>query len=225
MPKKKLERFAELDTFPNSYFLSHEVAIRDDFPMKGKWNADHFRNDAPITLELGCGKGEYTVGLAKKYPLKNIIGVDIKGNRIWVAAKPALSEKIVNAAFLRMRIDHITSAFALEEVSEIWITFPDPHPTSKGLKRRLTSAVFLERYRKITKAGSFLHLKTDDFGLYEFTLETVLNSGGTIIDRTKDLYTTAQANDQWELVKGIQTYYERKFLEQGSKICYVKFTL
>ncbi|HEY6163064.1 MAG TPA: tRNA (guanosine(46)-N7)-methyltransferase TrmB [Bacteroidia bacterium] len=224
MPKNKLERFAELQTFPNCIYMSYQKAFDDRFELKGKWNAGHFRNANPIILELGCGKGEYTVGLARRYPHRNIIGVDIKGNRIWVGAKAALDEKLDNAAFLRARIDFIDSAFASNEVSEIWITFPDPQPTRKGEKKRLTSPRFLERYKKILGPGGIIHLKTDSVLLYEYTLEIIRENKLGLIDSTNDLYGSHTSTAREE-VKSIRTYYEAGYLAKGMKINYLAFAL
>jgi tRNA (guanine-N7-)-methyltransferase len=224
MPKNKLERFAELKAFPNSIYMPYEAAVADTFFMKGKWGAGHFKNDHPIVLELGCGKGEYTVGLSQKYPDRNIIGVDIKGNRMWVGAKKALELKLDNAAFLRTRIDFIGSAFAPGEVSEIWITFPDPHPTQKGVRRRLTSPRFLDRYRGILRPGGFVHLKTDSFLLYEYTLAVIAALKLKLHDSTSDLYGEPDLPGREE-VKSIKTYYEARFLAEGKKINYLRFGL
>jgi tRNA (guanine-N7-)-methyltransferase len=224
MPKNKLERFAELQTFPNCIYMPYQKAFDDCFELKGKWNAGHFGNKNPIVLELGCGKGEYTVGLARRYPQHNIIGVDIKGNRIWVGAKAALESKLNNAAFLRARIDFIDSAFANDEVSEIWITFPDPQPTRKGEKKRLTSPRFLERYRKILKPGGIVHLKTDSTLLYEYTLEIIHGHKLKLIDSTNDLY-GGHSSPAREEVKSIRTYYETGYLAKGMKINYLAFAL
>jgi tRNA (guanine-N7-)-methyltransferase len=223
MAKNKLERFAEFKTFANCVHMPFEEAAADKFALKGKWGVDYFKNDHPLVLELGCGKGEYTIGLSQKYPERNIIGVDIKGNRIWVGAKTAIAAKLANAAFLRSRIDFISSAFARNEVSEIWITFPDPHPTKKGVRRRLTSPRFLERYRDILKPGGMIHLKTDSFLLYEYTLEVIEEHKLKLLESTDDLYGTGMAGT--DEVRSIQTYYETRFLNEGKKINYLRFEL
>src|SRR5688572_33160801 len=175
MAKNKLQRFAELRTFSNVHeFLFTERET--DFKLKGKWNTDHFKNSNPIVLELGCGKGEYSNGLAEKYPNLNFIGVDIKGARIWRGSKTAQEKKLLNVAFLRTQIEFIESCFEKEEVSEIWITFPDPQPNKE--KKRLTHPVFLNRYKNILKQKGVIHLKTDSAELYEFTLETIRSPSG-----------------------------------------------
>src|SRR3972149_7632533 len=203
MPKRKLQRFAEVETFPNVFYLPFG---EEKFPKKRIWN-EFFGNSNPIVLELGCGKGEYTVGLAKKYPAKNFIGIDIKGNRIWRGAKTAVEDKMNNVAFVRTRINLIENAFAKNEVSEIWITFPDPQPKKEN--KRLTSLVFLERYTNILKQKSIIHLKTDSKELFDFTMEVVSDNKLKLLDSTDDLY----SQNEREEVKSIQTYYEEKFLK------------
>jgi len=215
MPKRKLQRFAEVETFPNVFYLPFG---EEKFSKKGVWNK-FFGNNNPIVLELGCGKGEYTVGLAKKYPHKNFIGVDIKGNRIWRGAKTAVEDKMNNVAFLRTRIDLIEKAFAKNEVSEIWITFPDPQPKKEN--KRLTAMVFLVRYRKIMQQKGIVHLKTDSKELFDFTMKLIQKNKLKLLDSTDDLYSQKGREE----VKSIQTYYEEKFLKQGKKITYIKFQL
>ena len=163
---KKLARFADIGKFSNCVEvpMAHEVT---DFALKGNWAKDHFNNQNPITLELACGKGEYSTGQAELYPNRNFIGVDIKGNRIWIGAKHALENNLTNVGFLRTRIDHISNLFGEGEVDEIWIIFPDPQLQSNREKNRLTSANFIERYRKILKKGGIVQLKTDNFPLFE----------------------------------------------------------
>ena len=225
MTKSKLERFAEIKTFSNCIDISIDAATRGVFPLRGNWNKEHFKNDFPIVLELGCGKGEYTIGLAEKYVKFNFIGLDIKGNRIWVGAKHALEKKIPNAAFLRGRIDFIETAFGKQEVSEIWITFPDPHPTKKGLRKRLTCPRFLLRYKNILKPNGVVHLKTDSALLYEYTLEVITENEFKLLDSTNDLYAGSENSGETKRVdvKQIQTYYEKRFLKEGKKINYLKF--
>jgi tRNA (guanine-N7-)-methyltransferase len=221
MPKNKLERFAEVGKFSNCVYMSFAEAQEERFPLKGKWKV-HFKNDHPIVLELGCGKGEYTVGLAQKYRGTNFIGVDIKGNRIWVGARSALEKKLDNVAFLRTRIDQVDAAFSKDEVSAIWITFPDPQPTQKREKKRLTSPRFLERYKKFLKPGGIIHLKTDSELLYDYTLELVQKNKYTLLDHTNDLYASADDEKRMD-VKSIKTYYEERFLREGKKITYLCF--
>lgn len=178
-------------------------------------------NPHPIFLELGCGKGEYTVGLAQKYPERNYIGVDIKGARMWRGAKTALEEKLANVAFVRTQIGSIRDYFAPQEVSGLWITFPDPHSAQARQNKRLTSARFLNFYRPILKSDAVIHLKTDDTGLYEYTLEVIASQGHRLHFSTADLYLEAPEQE----AAGIQTFYEKMWLEQGKKIKYLQFSL
>ncbi|MBI2269509.1 MAG: tRNA (guanosine(46)-N7)-methyltransferase TrmB [Bacteroidetes bacterium] len=220
MGKKKLQRFAEVAAFPHVFEFGFPQ-IKEGFRLKGKWSTDFFKNDQPIVVELGCGKGEYTVGLAQKYPARNFIGVDIKGNRIWRGAKTVLENKINNAAFLRTRIDFIESCFKQDEVSEIWITFPDPQPQLSRERKRLTSPKFLDRYKNVLKPGGIIHLKTDNKSLWEYTLEVIRENKYQLLVSTSDLYSSGSP----ELVDAasIQTFYENLFSKQGFKICYLSF--
>ncbi len=213
MPKRKRQQFAEIETFSN---VLHLPFGEKDFALFGNWSL-HFGNENPVVLELGCGKGEYTVGLAQKYPDKNFIGVDIKGNRIWRGAKTAIEKKMKNVAFLRTMIDGIASAFGKKEVSEIWITFPDPQPKKEN--KRLTAQIFLERYKSILQKNGIIHLKTDSRELYDYTLGVISKNKHELIDSSCNLY-AEQGRDE---VKSIQTYYEEKFLKQEKKIAYIKF--
>lgn len=227
MAKNKIQRFAEVNTFPNCVFMSYKSAMAGDFHLKGKWHSDHFKNDHPIVVEFGCGKGDYTVGLARMYPEKNFIGSDIKGNRIWVGAKMALEEKLSNAGFLRTRIDFILSAFTKDEISEIWITFPDPQPTKKGERKRLTCPGFLDRYKQLLRPGGRIHLKTDNAPLYEYTLDVIKASGYKLHGATNDLYGNEHAlppGTAMDEARAIQTYYESRFIKEGFKICYLEFS-
>ncbi|HPV56712.1 MAG TPA: tRNA (guanosine(46)-N7)-methyltransferase TrmB, partial [Tenuifilaceae bacterium] len=169
MAKNKLRRFAENETFENLFQPTMSDVMNGDFHLKGKWRSDYFKNSNPIVLELGCGKGEYSVGLAKMFPEKNFIGADIKGARLWRGAKTAVEEKMSNVAFIRTRIEHIASFFAPEEVDEIWVTFPDPQPREKKSKKRLTSSRFLNHYAKFLKPNGIVHLKTDSQALHAYT--------------------------------------------------------
>ncbi len=220
MGKKKLQRFEENLTFPN--FLQPKYAeIKNSYPLKGNWNSMLFKNNKPITLELGCGKGEYTVGLAEKYPDKNFIGLDIKGSRMWNGCKYSNVNKLTNVAFLRTRIDFIELFFDKEEVSEIWITFPDPQLKKSKNKKRLTSPLFLQRYSNILQKENQIHLKTDNTSLYEYTLEVIRESNLTLHYNTSDVYNS----DAPEEVRSIQTFYESKWLKEGIKIKYLRFSL
>ena len=219
MGKNKLKKFGEMETFPNVFQYPFAVLQQHPFPLKGKWNSDFFHNDNPIVLELGCGKGEYAVGLAKKFPNRNFIGVDIKGARMWTGAKQSVEEGIPNVAFLRTSIELIASFFAPSEVSEIWITFPDPQ--MKKVRKRLTSTRFLELYRNILCDNGIVHLKTDSPFLYTYTHALVeCNRFDTDID-TDDLYNSDIVDDILE----IKTYYERQWLSRGLTIKYIKFHL
>jgi tRNA (guanine-N7-)-methyltransferase len=223
MAKRKLKKFAEISTFGNCFFLSFEQAREGGLALRGKWNKEYFKNDNPIVLELGCGKGEYTIGLAKRFPDKNFIGVDIKGNRIWTGAKTAIDDKMDNVAFIRTRIDFIDTCFAENEVDEIWITFPDPQPQKTRTRNRLTNMIFIERYRKILKKGGIINLKTDNAPFYEYTREVIAENNFEALDATNDLYADTTVRD--EALTSIKTYYEKLFSEKGFKICYLKFKI
>ena len=220
MPKNKLQRFAEVKTFSNVFeFLFTERET--DFKLQGKWNSEYFKNNNPIVLELGCGKGEYSIGLAEKYPQKNFIGIDIKGARIWKASKNTQEKNLNNVCFLRTQIEYIERCFAKDEVSEIWITFPDPQPNKE--KKRLTHSIFLNRYKNILQPKGIVHLKTDSAELYEFTLEVIAENKLPLLDSTNNLY--GDSNPAREEVKSIKTHYEKLFSAQGKKITYLKFQL
>ena len=212
MAQKKLQRFAELKAFPN--------ALEYPPDMKGKWNTV-FKNDNPITLELACGKGEYAVGLGRLYSERNFIGVDLKGNRMWVGAKKALDEGLVNVVFLRSQIERIAEYFDKGEVNEIWITFPDPQLRGSKAKKRLTHPRFLRLYQAILAKGGTINLKTDSPDLHNFT-KTVINLFGlTLLMDIDDVY---QSNERGEDLK-IQTHYEKLDIAKSNKIHYLKFTL
>jgi tRNA (guanine-N7-)-methyltransferase len=226
---KKLARFADIGKFENCVEvpLGHELK---DFPLKGKWAQEHFKNNNPITLELACGKGEYSTGQAALYPDRNFLGIDIKGNRIWIGAKHALETKLTNVGFLRTRIDHIANLFAAEEVSEIWIIFPDPQLQANRERNRLTSAVFIERYRQILKKGGIIQLKTDNFPLFQYTQEVIAELGLTTLCESTDVYADLEKGENTFLCERerelrIRTYYEGLWLEEGRKINYIAFTL
>jgi tRNA (guanine-N7-)-methyltransferase len=212
MGQKKLIRFEAIRHFPNVL----------EYPqnMRGEWHT-FFTNINPITLELACGKGEYAVGLARLHPEENFIGIDIKGNRIWRGAKTALDEQLTQVAFIRSSIDKITDYFAPGEISAIWITFPDPQPRDSREHKRLTSPEFLERYRSFAAPGCTINLKTDSRLMYDYTLSVVKAQGLTIEKSTDDLYQTNWVDE----VLSIKTTYERIWLSQGAKICYLRFQL
>ncbi len=221
MPSKQ-EKFIEFDTFKNCFTLFFEN-ISKGFLLKGRWHSDYFKNPNPIVLELGCGKGEYTIGLSENNHSKNYIGVDIKGNRIWVGAKYAIENNLNNVAFLRTRIDFIEHCFLENEIDEIWITFPDPQPQSTRKRSRLTNPLFLNRYKKILKKGGLIHLKTDSTSLYEYTLQVIEENKNLIIWQTDNLYQNCPDNRQ-ELIQ-IKTHYEKLFTDKGENIKYICFTL
>ena len=214
MGKDKLRKFAEVATFENV------VQLDAGKEYKGQWASKFFGNDKPVILELACGKGEYTVNLAKMFPNKNFIGVDYKGNRIWRGAKTALEEGIKNVGFLRIQIETILEHFAENEISEIWITFPDPQPQESREKKRLTNPNFLERYKLILNQDGIMHLKTDNDGFYAYTLEQIDALKLTKFKETADLYKSNLVDD----VLSIKTYYERKYLAVDKNINYVQWT-
>ncbi|MDR0713871.1 MAG: tRNA (guanosine(46)-N7)-methyltransferase TrmB [Bacteroidales bacterium] len=219
--KNKLKRFADMATYPNVVSPPFAEIFRTDYLMKGRWKDDFFGNGHPLVLELGCGKGEYTVALARKYPEKNFIGVDIKGARMWTGATDALQSKLDNAAFLRIRIEFIRSCFASGEASEIWITFPDPQPQQSRINKRLTSVRFLELYQNILRPNGIIHLKTDSESLFEYTRRVLLHNRLPIRWCTSDLYRSALPDE----ILSVQTYYEKMFTAKGFSIKYLQFTL
>ena len=227
MGHNKLKRFAEVATFSNVFQPTELIDGKVEFPLRGKWNKEYFKNDNPIILELGCGKGEYTVGLAKRFPDKNFIGMDIKGARLWRGAKIAFESKMNNVAFVRNRIDFIESYFGPDEVSEIWIPFPDPYPREGKTEKRLMSFSFVTRYRNLTKPGAVIHLKTDNEGLYEFAMEQVSLNKYKLLANSDNVYADADklGEERYGLLTQIQTYYETQFLKQGKKIHYVEFQI
>lgn len=227
MRKSKLQRFAELDTFPNvlqNFSFLNPVVVnhkKEIVNPKGKWNSEIFKNENPIVLELACGKGEYTCEMAVRDKTKNYIGVDVKGNRMHRGAKRALDENITNAFFLRTDINIISTFFEKDEVSEIWITFPDPHLKKGKDQKRLTSERFLNYYKNILKPGGVIHLKTDDATLYAFTLETIAQLNLKLMYADDDIYSKELFHPFLE----IKTYYEKMHLEEGRKIKYIQFQM
>ena len=220
--KNKLQKFEENKSFDNLFQYSYERLMAEGFPLQGCWRADFFHNNNPIVLELGCGKGEYTVGLARAHRDINYIGIDIKGARMWRGLTQAREEGLPNVAFIRARIDQIEHFFGPDEVDEIWVTFPDPHPGEgeRNARHRLTSPEFLQRYRKIVKQNGILNLKTDSPIMYEFTLHEVIEKQNLpLLYATDNLY----ANDDDLEVKTIRTFYEQMWLDQGLTIKYLKF--
>ena len=214
MGKDKLRRFAEIETFANVYQLEEGKVL------KGNWAAHHFKNANPVVLELACGKGEYSVNLARLFPDKNFIGIDYKGNRIWRGAKTAIEESIDNVAFLRIQIENILDYFAEGEIDEIWITFPDPQPQDSREKKRLTFPAFLNRYKQVLKPGGCVNLKTDNDQLYAYTVEKTTALDLIVHKNTDHLYTSEFADD----VLSIKTYYEKKYLLHDKNINYIQFS-
>lgn len=219
--KDKLRRFAAVKEFDNFY----EPILKEPFPMKGNWKKDHFKNDNPIVLELGCGKGEYSVGLGNHYKDKNFVGVDIKGARMFIGAEQALKDEMTNVAFLRTRIDFITDYFAEGEVDEIWLTFSDPQP--KKPRKRLSSPLFIERYRTILKKGGIVHMKTDSDLLFEYTEEQIKEHNYECLELTWDLYgeLPEKIDPVTREIFHIKTHYEKLFTAKGSVIKYCKFKI
>ncbi|WP_046756309.1 tRNA (guanosine(46)-N7)-methyltransferase TrmB [Kordia jejudonensis] len=220
--KNKLKRFRENDTFSNVIQPTREEIVGNAFPLKGKWNTDFFKNDAPIVLELGCGKGEYTVALAKKFPEKNFIGIDIKGARFWRGAKTAVEDEMNNVAFIRTQIELIEGLFEENEVSEIWITFPDPQIKYKRTKHRMTNEAFLARYKKVLNEEGTVHLKTDSEFMHGYTLGLLHGAGHEVLYANHNVYVNEGSPAE---VTEIQTFYESQYLEVNKAITYIHFKI
>lgn len=220
MSKGKLAKFAAMETFKNVFQYPFSVVENVPFDMQGHWCEQYFKNSNPIVLELGCGKGEYTVGLAKLFPDVNFIGVDIKGARMYTGAKQALEENLTNVAFLRTNIEIIDRFFAADEVQEIWLTFSDPQ--MKNWRKRLSSTMFLNRYRRFLVDGGLIHLKTDSNFLFTYTTYLVEKNSLPVVFRTEDLYHSVMPDEK---ILSIQTYYESMWIERGLNIKYMKFQL
>jgi len=220
--KNKLKRFKENETFANVFQPNRDELVNGNFALRDCWNQTFFKNDNPLVLELGCGKGEYSIGLARKYPDKNFIGIDIKGARFWRGAKTAVEEGIENVAFLRIQIELIEFAFAKNEVDEIWITFPDPQIKYKRTKHRMTNSVFLERYKKILKPDGVVNLKTDSEFMHGYTLGLLHGAGHEVLYANHNVYKQEGSPDE---VTGIQTFYESQYLEQNKPITYIRFKI
>ena len=223
MGKGKLAKFAEMETFSIVFQYPFSVVDNVPFEMKGHWREQYFKNNHPVVLELGCGKGEYTVELARLYPEMNFIGVDIKGARMWTGAKQALEAGLKNVAFLRTNIEIIDRFFAESEVQEIWLTFSDPQ--MKNAHKRLTSTFFLNRYRKFLVDGGIVHLKTDSNFLFTYTTCMVKENKLPVVFSTEDLYHTEGLDEETHKILSIQTYYESMWIERGLNIRYMKFLL
>lgn len=220
--KNKLKRFNENETFANVFQPTREEMIADSLSLKGNWNKNFFKNNNPIVLELGCGKGEYSVGLAQMYPGKNFIGIDIKGARFWRGAKTAVEGNINNVAFLRTQIELIEHSFAKDEVDEIWITFPDPQIKYKRTKHRMTNAEFLMNYKKILKPNGLMHLKTDSEFMHGYTLGLLHGEGHEVIYANHNVYKNEGSPKE---VTGIQTFYEKQYLAVNKSITYIQFKI
>ena len=216
-----MKRFKENETFPNVIQPERDILLNDRFQHKGNW-FQFFENSNPIVLELGCGKGEYTVQLAREHPDTNFIGIDIKGARLWRGAKTALEEGLKNVAFLRIQIELLTHVFGPNEVDEIWLTFPDPQTKFKRSKHRLTNPEFLERYAQILKPEGIVHLKTDSAFLHGYTLGLLQGAGHEILYANHDIY---RLEGSPEVVTGIQTFYENQYLQEAKPITYIRFRI
>ena len=220
--KNKLKRFQENALFSNVLQPERETLEKDQFSLKGQWRACYFKNNNPIVLELGCGKGEYSVHLASAEPQKNFIGIDIKGARFWQGAKLALEENRQNVCFVRAQIELIETIFGPQEVDEIWITFPDPQIKFKRTKHRLTQPAFLSRYKHIIKPKGYIHLKTDSEFLYGYTLGLIEKGWGKLDYAHHDIYQNVNTPEE---ATAVQTFYEKKFLDVNKPITYIKFQL
>lgn len=220
--KNKLKRFKENESFKNVYQPSRSDLIEGQFSFKGKWREVVFKNENPIVLELGCGKGEYTINLARRNPSKNFIGIDIKGARFWRGAKTAIEEHLDNVSFLRIQIELIQHAFSENEIDEIWITFPDPQIKYKRTKHRLTNSSFLQQYKQILKPDGIMHLKTDSEFMHGYTLGLLHGAGHDVLYANHNVYKLEGSPEE---VTAIQTFYEAQYLEQDKAITYIRFKI
>ncbi len=223
MGKGKLAKFADMETYGNVFQYPYSVVSDVPFTMRGRWRDDYFGNQNPIVLELGCGKGEYTVELARRYPQTNFVGVDIKGARMWTGATEALQSGLRNVAFLRTNIEIIDRFFGPDEVQELWLTFSDPQ--MKNPRKRLTSTYFMERYRRFLVDGGTVHLKTDSTFLFTYTSCMVHENHLPVLMCTDDLYHTDGLDDETRDILGIRTYYEQMWIDRGLNIKYLKWQL
>lgn len=220
--KNKLKRFKENETFSNVFQPTREELITNQFLHKGKWNQDYFKNNKPIVLELGCGKGEYSVGLAEKYPEKNFIGIDLKGARFWRGAKTAIETGLKNVAFIRAQIELINYIFNENEVDEIWITFPDPQIKYKRTKHRMTNSNFLKLYKKVLKPDGVVNLKTDSEFMHGYTLGLLHGEGHEVIYSNHNVYVNEGSPDE---VTSLQTFYEKQYLKINKAITFIRFKI
>lgn len=220
--KNKLKRFKENETFSNVVQPTREEVTSGNFALKGKWNQDFFKNDQPLVLELGCGKGEYSVGLAERFPDKNFIGIDVKGARFWRGAKTAEEAGMKNVGFLRSQIELIDNLFGAGEVDEIWITFPDPQIKYKRTKHRMTNSEFLQLYKKILKPSGVVNLKTDSEFMHGYTLGLLHGEGHEVLYANHNVYRNEGAPAE---VTEIQTFYEQQYLEVNKAITYIRFKI
>lgn len=221
MAKYKLKRFAELKTYSNVIEPDIKPLLNNQYSVAGNWRSMYFLNNNPIVLELGCGKGEYSIQLAEKYPDRNFIGVDIKGARLWVGARQAIEKKLQNVMFLRTRIDFINSFFTPDEIDEIWITFPDPQEKYRRKEKRLTSSVFLNKYKSFLKKNGKINLKTDNDILYDYTLKIIKKNSLNLLFHTYNLYNSEYIDKS----HAVTTYYEQKFLRENKPIHFLQFAI
>jgi len=217
MGKDKLKRFAENENFENLFQHNQFDARNEPFPLKGSWHSNYFKNDNSIVIELGCGRGEYTIGMAKRFPNKNFIGIDRKGARLWRGCKDAIECNLMNVAFLRIKIEDIEYYFAPHEVHEIWVTFPDPQLRKE--RRRLISPNFVSKYKNIIDATGIIHLKTDSREFYEYVLTIAPIEKWNIVENIPNIYKTESES----VLTEIQTFYEKKWLLEGKPIAYICF--
>jgi tRNA (guanine-N7-)-methyltransferase len=220
--KNKLKRFKENETFHNVFQPTREEVVGNLFPLKGKWNTEFFKNDHALVIELGCGKGEYSVGLSEKYPNKNFIGIDIKGARFWRGAKTAVETGLHNVAFIRTQIELINHIFTENEVDEIWITFPDPQIKYKRTKHRMTNSEFLQLYKKILKREGVVNLKTDSEFMHGYTLGLLHGEGHEVLYANHNVYVNEGSPEE---VTAFQTFYEKQYLEINKAITYIRFKI
>jgi tRNA (guanine-N7-)-methyltransferase len=223
LAKRKLQRFAENATFTH-FFQPGWEELSAGFSLRGKWNVNFFGNTNPVIIEIGCGKGEYTVDLSDKYPDRNFIGVDKKGARMWRGAKTSSEENSPNVAFVRIKAENIYKVFGPAEIDEIWITFPEPQPNSPRHSKRFTSPEFLQRYRQILKPGGIIHLKTDNDMFYDYTINVIKEGNHHLVYNNSDLYSNSDDPEVKDVID-VQTHYEKIWLEQGLTIKYLRFKL